>query len=53
MILANLEEKFAEDSESLADEPMSDEDLKFFSLGEREKRQDLLDLEEIIDLKTK
>ena len=46
-------EKFAEDSESLTDEPMSDEDLKFFSLGEREKRQDLLDLEEIIDLKRK
>ena len=46
-------ENSAEETESLAEEPMSDEDLKFFSLGEREKRQDLLDLEEISDLKKK
>jgi len=32
---------------------MSAEDLKFFSLGERKKGQDLLDLEGILDLKKK
>ena len=46
-------ENSSEETESLVEEPMSDEDLKFFSLGEQEKRQDLLDLEEISDLKRK
>ena len=46
-------ENSSEKTESLVEEPMSDEDLKFFSLGEREKRQDILDLEEISDLKRK
>ena len=46
-------ETFAGDADSLADEPMSAEDLKFFSLGERKKGQELLDLEGIRDLKKK
>ena len=46
-------ETSAEESDSLAEEPMSAEDLKFFSLGERKKGQDLLDLEGIRDLKNK
>ena len=43
-------ENSTDEAESLAEKPMSDEDLKFFSLGERKKGQDLLDLEEISDL---
>jgi len=46
-------ENSTDEAESLAEKPMSDEDLKFFSLGERKKGQDLLDLEEISDLKKK
>ena len=46
-------ETSAEEADSLAEEPMSAEDLKFFSLGERKKGQDLLDLEGILDLKKK
>ena len=46
-------ENSTDEAESLAEKPMSDEDLKFFSLGERKKGQDLLDLEEIRDLKKK
>jgi cell division septation protein DedD len=46
-------ETSAEEADSLAEEPMSAEDLKFFSLGERKKGQDLLDLEGIRDLKKK
>ena len=46
-------ETSGEEAESLVEEPMSDADLKFFSLGERKKGQDLLDLEEISDLKKK
>ena len=46
-------ENSTDEAESLAEKPMSDEDLKFFSLGERKNGQDLLDLEEISDLKKK
>ena len=46
-------ETSVEEADSLAEEPMSAEDLKFFSLGERKKGQDLLDLEGIRDLKKK
>ena len=46
-------ENSTDEAESLAEKPMSAEDLKFFSLGERKKGQDLLDLEEIRDLKKK
>jgi len=35
------------------EKPMSEEELKFFGLGERKKDQDLLDLEGLIDLKNK
>ena len=34
-------ENSTDEAESLAEKPMSDEDLKFFSLGERKKGQDL------------
>ena len=46
-------ETSAEGANSLVEEPMSAEDLKFFTLGERKKGQDLLDLEGIRDLKKK
>jgi cell division septation protein DedD len=42
-----------EESDSLAEEPMSEEDLKFFGLGERKKDQNLFDLEGIRELKKK
>ena len=35
------------------DNPMSEEDLRFFGLGERKKDEDLLDLEDINELKNK
>ena len=35
------------------DNPMSEEDLRFFGLGERKKDQDFLDMDDIKDLKNK
>ena len=46
-------ETSAEEVDSLAEEAISSEDLKFFGLGERKRGQDLIDLEEIRDLKKK
>jgi len=46
-------ETSTEEVDSLAEEAISAEDLKFFGLGERKKGQDLIDLEEIRDLKKK
>ena len=42
-----------EQEDSLAEQPMSEEDLKFFSLGEKKKDEELLDLEDLNNLKKK
>ena len=42
-----------EQEDSLAEQPMSEEDLKFFSLGEKKKDEKLLDLEDLNNLKKK
>ena len=41
------------ESEFPMDNPMSEEDLRFFGLGDRKKNQDVLDLEDIKELKNK
>lgn len=46
-------ETSVEGADSLAEESISAEDLKFFGLGERKKNQDLFELEGIKDLKKK
>jgi len=41
------------DTDISAEKPLSEEELKFFGLSEREKEQDSFDLEELSDLKKK
>lgn len=46
-------EKTIKGEDLFLENPMSEDDLKFFGLGERKKDQDLLDLEEIRELQSK